>query len=185
MPHPILNIRIFPDPVLKKKAEPVHQITDIHQQLIESMFETMYAAPGVGLAAPQVGISQTITVIHIPNEENKRNPLALINPRVLEKEGEILSDEGCLSVPEVSAEIKRASYVKVAYRDRRGKAKQIEATDLLARIIQHEIDHLNGILFIDYLGRIRRDLIRRKFRKKPPPPPVTVASDPEFLQAFK
>jgi peptide deformylase len=184
--HPILNILTYPDPLLKRKAEPISEITDVHRQLIGAMIETMYAASGVGLAAPQVGISQRLIVIHVPTgeEEEKRNPLVLINPRILQKEGEIVAEEGCLSVPDVSADIKRNSYVKVAYEDVEGKVKEIEGSNLLARILQHEIDHLDGILFVDYLGRIRRDLIKRKFRKKPPPrPPVT--PEPTFLQAFK
>ena len=187
MEHPILNIRIYPDPVLKKVAEPVEEITDVHRQLINSMIETMYTAPGVGLAAPQVGISQRIIVIHVPGEKEgeKGNPQALINPRIMEKGGEIIAEEGCLSVPEVNADIKRSSYVEIAFQDLKGNEKQIKATNLIARIIQHEIDHLDGILFIDYLGRIRRDLIKRKFRKNPPPSPVIAPSEPEFLQAFK
>jgi peptide deformylase len=184
--HPTLNIRIYPDPVLKRKAESVSEITDAHRQLTDAMIETMYAAPGVGLAAPQVGISQRLIVIHVPTggKEEKRNPLVLINPRILEKRGEIVAEEGCLSVPDVSADIKRYSYVKVAYEDVEGKVKEIEGTNLLARILQHEIDHLAGILFVDYLGRIRRDLIKRKFRKKTSPRPQ-VAPEPTFLQVFK
>jgi peptide deformylase len=186
MQHPILNIRIYPDPILKKKAQSISKITDQHRRLVSAMIETMYAAPGVGLAAPQVGISQRLIVIHIPTEDEKekRNPLTLINPRIIQKEGEILGNEGCLSLPEVSVDIKRSSYIKVVYEDPRGKEKRIEGTDLLARIIQHEIDHLNGILLVDYMGRIKRDLIKRKFRKKPPPPPP-ITQDPEFLQALK
>lgn len=158
----------------------------MHQKLIDAMIETMYAASGVGLAAPQVGISERLIVIHIPSggEKEKKNPLVLINPRILQKEGEIVAEEGCLSIPDVSADIKRYSYVKVAFEDEKGKGKEIEGTDLLARILQHEIDHLDGTLFIDYLGRIRRDLIKRKFRKKPPPR-SPVAPEPAFLQAFK
>lgn len=186
MEHPILNILTYPDPRLKRKAELISEITEEHRQLIDAMIETMYAASGVGLAATQVGISQRLIVIHVPSgeEEERRNPLVLINPRILQTEGEIVAEEGCLSIPEVSADIKRHSYVKVAYEDVEGNEKEIEGTNLLARILQHEIDHLNGILFIDYLGRIRRDLIKRKFRKKTPPRPP-VASEPTFLQAFK
>ncbi len=184
MAKPILNIRIYPDPVLKKTAEPVREITGIHRRLVSAMIETMYAAPGVGLAAPQVGISLRLFVIHIPTEEKKRNPLALINPRILQKEGEIIAEEGCLSFPDVCGDVKRSSYVKVAYEDLSGNPRQVEGSDLLSRILQHEIDHLDGILFVDYMGRIKRDIIKRKFRKNPPSSPKAVPY-PEFLQAFK
>ena len=184
MHNKILNIRIYPDAVLKKTAATIQDITDIHMRLIDSMFKTMHSALGVGLAAPQVGISQRLIVIQFPVGDNRRKPLALINPRIIHKEGEIVGNEGCLSFPEISVEIKRHSYVEVAYEDPDGKTRQLEGSDLLARILQHEIDHLNGTLFIDHLGRIKRDLIKRKLRKNPPVSfPDT--QDSELLRAFK
>jgi len=184
MAKTILNIRVYPDPILKKKAEPVQEISKLHQRLIKAMIETMYAAPGIGLAAPQIGISQRLIVIRFANDEKKEDPLALINPRILQRDGEKTEDEGCLSFPDVSVSIKRSFYVKVAYEDIQGKTRHIEGTDLLARVLQHEIDHLDGIVLTDYMGRIKRDLVKRKFRKKPPQAyPVT--ADPEYFQVLK
>ncbi|MGA2367451.1 MAG: peptide deformylase [Dehalococcoidia bacterium] len=143
----VLRIRTNPDPVLRKKAKRVTDIDSV-QRLIDDMVETLTAAPGVGLAANQVGIPLRIIVIRIPEEEDV---ITLINPEIVEKTGERCVMEGCLSIPGYHAEITRSESVKVRARDRRGKLVRKKATELLAQALEHEIDHLNGILYIDYL----------------------------------
>ena len=143
----VLKIRTNPDPVLRKKAKRVKDIDSV-QRLIDDMVETLNAAPGVGLAANQVGTALRIIVIRIPEEEDV---LALINPEIVEKQGERCVMEGCLSIPGYQAEITRSESVKVRARDRHGKLVRKKATELLAQALEHEIDHLNGILYIDYL----------------------------------
>ncbi len=163
----ILNILKYPDPVLKKKAEPVPEVTgDIHR-LIDDMAETMYAAPGIGLAAPQIGRSVRVIVIDINSkEEGKGGLISLINPDIIEHSGDIAWEEGCLSVPDYSADVRRFERVVVKGLDRNGREKIVVGEGLLSIALQHEIDHINGILFIDRLGPIRRDLIKRKLRKQ-------------------
>jgi peptide deformylase len=143
----VLKIRTNPDPVLRKKAKRVKDIDSV-QRLIDDMVETLNAAPGVGLAANQVGTALRIIVIRVPEEEDV---LALINPEIVEKQGERCVMEGCLSIPGYQAEITRSESVKVRARDRHGKLVRKKATELLAQALEHEIDHLNGILYIDYL----------------------------------
>lgn len=143
----ILEIRKQGDPILRKNAKPVARVDSSIIRLINDMFETMYNAPGVGLAAPQVGIPLRIVVIDISKET--KDPIVLINPHILNQSGSVVSEEGCLSVPEVQNMIKRAEKVVVKGINQHGKEVQIEGVDLLARVIQHEIDHLNGILIID------------------------------------
>jgi peptide deformylase len=143
----VLKIRTNPDPVLRKKAKRVKDIDSV-QRLIDDMVETLNAAPGVGLAANQVGTALRIIVIRVPEEEYV---LALINPEIVEKQGERCVMEGCLSIPGYQAEITRSESVKVRARDRHGKLVRKKATELLAQALEHEIDHLNGILYIDYL----------------------------------
>lgn len=162
----ILNILKYPDPVLKRKAEPVAEITDEIRRLIDDMAETMYEAPGVGLAAPQVGMSVRVIVIDANSkEEEKRELISMINPEIIEQFGETVWEEGCLSVPDYTADVKRAERVVVKGLDRNGKEQVIAGEGLLSIVFQHEIDHLNGVLFIDRLGLIKRDLIRRKLKK--------------------
>lgn len=164
---PILNILKYPHPVLKKKADPVPEITGDIQRLIDDMAETMYAAPGVGLAAPQIGISVRVIIIDINSkEEGKGGLISLINPEIIEHSGDIAWEEGCLSVPDYSADVRRFERVVVQGLDRNGKEKIVVGEGLLSIALQHEIDHINGILFIDRLGPIRRDLIKRKLRKQ-------------------
>lgn len=163
----VLNIRKYPDPFLKRKSEPVKEITEELHRLIDDMAETMYAAPGVGLAAPQIGISIRVIVIDINTKnEGKRELITLVNPQIVEQSGDTLWEEGCLSVIDYSAEVKRAEKVIVKGLDRYGKETEIKGEGLLSIVLQHEIDHLNGILFIDRLGLIKRDLIQRRLKKQ-------------------
>jgi peptide deformylase len=162
-----LNILKYPDPILKRKAEPITQITDEVRRLIDDMTETMYEAPGVGLAAPQIGRSVRVIVIDVNSkEEENRELICLINPEIIEQTGETVWEEGCLSVPDYTADVRRAERVVVKGLDRNGKEEVIVGEGLLSIVFQHEIDHLNGVLFIDRLGLIKRDLIRRKLRKQ-------------------
>jgi len=144
----VIPIRVLPDPILRRKSKRVRIIDSSIQKLINDMIETMHAVPGrVGLAAPQVGVSLRVFVIGIPDEED----IALINPEIVRRTGERLVEEGCLSIPGYVGQIKRAISVKVKGRDQNGKEIRIKANDLLAQALEHEIDHLNGVLYIDYL----------------------------------
>jgi len=161
----LLRIRKFPDDVLKRPARPVENINGELNSLLDSMAQTMYAAPGVGLAAPQVRESKRIIVLDTDHEEPGKHLLKLINPRVVEAEGKIIWEEGCLSVIDYSAEVERAAKVLVRAWTPEQKEIEIEAEELLAVAIQHEIDHLDGKLFIDRISRIKRELYRRKLKK--------------------
>ena len=161
----LLRIRKFPDDVLKRPARPVENINGELNSLLDSMAQTMYAAPGVGLAAPQVGESKRIIVLDTDHEEPGKHLLKLINPRVVQAEGKIIWEEGCLSVIDYSAEVERAAKVLVRAWTPEQKEIEIEAEELLAVAIQHEIDHLDGKLFIDRISRIKRELYRRKLKK--------------------
>ena len=143
----VRQIRIAPDPVLRQRAKKIASIDDSIQRLIDDMIETIHAASGVGLAAPQVGVPFRVAVIHLPGEE----AITLINPEIVRREGERVLEEGCLSVPGYQGEIKRAVWVKVKAQDREGKHFRIKAEELLAQALEHEIDHLDGILYIDRL----------------------------------
>lgn len=151
--------------VLRKVAEPVDEITDEIKKLVDDMLETMYAFEGVGLAAPQIGISKRVIVIDTNPGNLASNPIIMINPKIVESEGQISAEEGCLSVPEIKGDVKRAEKVVVDGLNLDGEKVRIEATDLLARVFQHEIDHLNGKLFIDYLSRLKSQLIKKQLRK--------------------
>lgn len=159
----ILTILEFPDTRLRKKAVPVADVDDDLQTLIDSMLETMYAAPGIGLAATQVDVHRRLLVADISQEKN--DPQVLINPEILEQEGVAVTEEGCLSVPGYFEEVERAEHVRVRYLDRGGKPVETEVEGLLAICIQHEIDHLNGKLFVDYLSEAKRQRIRKKLEK--------------------
>lgn len=163
----LLKILQFPDPRLKKRAVPVENLTGDVAQLLEDMTETMYAAPGVGLAAIQVGVGQRVIVldVHGENDEPGKRLLKLINPIIAEREGEVLWEEGCLSVPELTAPVKRARRVLVRAWSPEEREIEIEAEELLAVALQHEIDHLEGQLFLDRLSRLKRDLYRARRRK--------------------
>jgi len=143
----VLDIRVFPDPVLRQKAKRVGNIDGLLQKLIDDMIETMHGCSGVGLAAPQVGVPLRIAVIRIPGEE----VITLINPEVIKRKGERVVEEGCLSLPGYKGEIRRSMVVKVKGLDRHGKEVRIKAEELLAQALEHEIDHLNGVLYIDRL----------------------------------
>lgn len=159
-----LNILEFPDPRLRRKATPVERIDDDLRALIDDMFETMYAAPGIGLAATQVNVTQRFMVIDV--SEDKTEPLVFINPEILASEGSRVMEEGCLSVPGIFAEVKRAERVRVSALDRDGKAFEMDAEGLLATCIQHEIDHLDGKLFVDYLSPLKRQKVKRVLEKQ-------------------
>ena len=162
----VLDIKVFPDPVLKKKC---FEITDINKEiedLVKQMVKTMYNAPGVGLAAAQVGISKRLAVIDLSCGKKKGDLIVLINPIITNLEGESIDEEGCLSVPEFTGKVKRAGTVNIKYTDIKGKSKELEANELLARALQHEIDHLNGILFIDRMSKIKRELIKKRLIKR-------------------
>ena len=163
----VLEIKQYPEPVLRRKAKPVEAVTPELQDLIDDMIETMYAAPGVGLAAPQIGISLRLAVIDVGlRDEGPSRVYTLINPEIISQEGELEDDEGCLSIQEYHADVKRSSKVRVRATDRDGNTYEIEGEDLLARALQHEIDHLNGMLFIDRLSPLKRDLFKRRYKKQ-------------------
>ena len=159
----ILDVLRFPDERLRTVAAPVETITPELQQIVDDMFETMYAEEGIGLAATQVDIHQRIIVIDV--SENREDPLVLINPEILEQAGSTGIEEGCLSVPDHRALVPRAEWVKVRALDRNGQPFELEADDLLAICIQHEMDHLVGKLFVDYLSPLKRQRIRQKLEK--------------------
>jgi peptide deformylase len=153
----------FPDPRLRTKAQPVTRFDASLASLIDDMLETMYAAPGIGLAATQVDVHQRIIVIDISKEHNE--PLVLINPEILVRDGEASTEEGCLSVPGIFDEVKRAARVRVRAQDRNGETFERDFDDILAVCIQHEMDHLEGKLFVDYLSDLKRERIRKKLAK--------------------
>lgn len=161
----VMHIKKYPEKVLKQKALPVTDFDQDLQVLIDNMIETMYAAPGVGLAAPQVGESKRLAVIDISSRDEKFPLLVLVNPVLVSCEGELEFEEGCLSFPEYTAVIKRAEKVVVKALDREGKAFRIEAMDLLAIALQHEIDHLDGILLIDRISPIKREFFKKRLKK--------------------
>lgn len=158
-----LTILRYPDPRLRTKAKPVVEVDDTVRKIVDDMFETMYAAPGIGLAATQVDIHQQIIVIDV--SENKENPLCLINPEIIKKDGVEEMEEGCLSVPEYYAKVQRAETVTIKALDRDGKEYTLDADELLAVCIQHEIDHLNGKVFVDYLSPLKQQRVRKKLEK--------------------
>ncbi|WP_078117867.1 peptide deformylase [Thiosocius teredinicola] len=160
----ILDILHFPDARLRNVAKPVTEVDDSVRKLIDDMFETMYDAPGIGLAAIQVNDPRRVIVVDTSEERNA--PLALVNPQIVEKQGEEEMDEGCLSVPGVYETVQRAEKVRVRALDRDGKQFEMDVDGLLAVCIQHEIDHLDGKLFVDYLSNLKRQRIRKKLEKE-------------------
>jgi peptide deformylase len=161
----ILRIRKYGDPVLETPAEPVTEFNGELRQLAEDMFETMYANKGIGLAAPQVGVSKRLAVIDSSAGEDPAAKLVLVNPEILVKEGTQIGEEGCLSIPGFREDVRRAYRVRVRAQNLEGGYFETEGEELLARVIQHEIDHLDGILFLQHLSLLKRDLIKRKIRK--------------------
>ncbi len=160
----ILDILIYPDPRLRKVAEPVAVVDDQIRQHVDDMIETMYAAPGIGLASIQVGIPHSIVVIDLSREQNDIN--VLINPEIIDRRGEHVMEEGCLSFPDYFEQVKRSEWIKFRALDRNGVEYEKEATDLFATCVQHELDHLNGKLFADYLSRLRQQRLKRHFEKR-------------------
>jgi len=160
-----LEIVSYPDAILHQAADPVENIDGDLQQLVDNMAETMYAAPGIGLAANQVGIAKKLLVYDVPERDGDRNLCVLINPEIILAEGEIIHDEACLSVLDFSAPIKRNARIKVRGVDRHGTPVDIEAEGLLAVCLQHEIDHLNGKLILDHVSGLKRSLYRKKLKK--------------------
>jgi peptide deformylase len=164
----VRHIITLPDPLLRKKSAAVERVDAELKALADDMLETMYGAPGVGLAAVQVGVLRRLIVLDTTSkEEEERQPLVLINPEILQLGTETrVYEEGCLSIPDVRLEIERPATVKVRYLDREGQLQELAADGLLATVIQHEIDHLDGKLIIDFLSRLKRDIIVRKFKKQ-------------------
>ncbi len=162
----IREIVIWPDPVLKEVAPPVDRVDDDVRRLIDDMAETMYAADGVGLAAPQVGVSKRVIVIDTSRRQPEQKLIHLVNPEIVRAEGRMIYTEGCLSIPGEAEDVERASSVLVRALDYDGKPFEISASDdLLTVALQHEIDHLNGTVFVDHLSSLKRELIRRRMRK--------------------
>lgn len=163
----LLDILTYPDHFLETITTPVENIDGKLQSVFDDMAETMYAAPGVGLAATQVGIDQSFIVYDIAPQEDDRRLNVLVNPVIVSREGEILSEnEGCLSVPEYRADVKRAERIMVEAYDREGKPLRFEAAGIHAIVLQHEIDHLNGTLFINHISRLKRQMYKRKIEKR-------------------
>ena len=162
--YPIITI---PDPVLRKTAEPIERVDDDLRRLMDDMLATMYDAPGVGLAAPQIGVSRRLIVMDAASDDEPKDPIVMVNPEILDRSEELrVHEEGCLSIPEVTAEIERPAMSRVAFIDRQGEPQERVLEGLLSTIVQHEVDHLNGVLFIDYLSRLKRDMIVKKFTKQ-------------------
>lgn len=163
----ILPILIAPDKRLKRKSSLVRQVNDETRLFLDDLAETMYSASGIGLAAPQVGVLKRIIVVDVAyfHERHERRPIFFINPEIIAQEGDIVWSEGCLSVPDQTASVNRSAFIKVRALDREGRSFTLEAEDLLAVCVQHEIDHLSGILFIDHVSRLKRSMILQKLKK--------------------
>jgi peptide deformylase len=160
--YPIVK---YGDPVLEKPGTPVKKFDDDLEQLAEDMFASMYAAQGVGLAAPQIGLSMQLAVVDVTAGKNPEAKIVLVNPEVIHSEGEVREEEGCLSVPGFRGYVMRPQFVTVRAQNLKGESFEIRGENLLARAFCHEIDHLHGILFLQYLGMLKRDLIKRKIKK--------------------
>ncbi|MEE4239888.1 MAG: peptide deformylase [Desulfopila sp.] len=169
----IRKIYQYPAPVLRQKAARVEKFDENLQKLIADMAETMYDAPGIGLAAPQIGESLQLLVVHIGNSQEDRQYKAFINPIITEAEGNQIDEEGCLSVPELTANVQRHRKISLTYQDEEGNMQELSTEDRFAVVLQHEIDHLNGILFIDHLSPLKRNLYKKKIKKA-----MTAAKEP-------
>ncbi|MGR9140804.1 peptide deformylase [Rhizobium leguminosarum] len=157
---------ILPDPVLRQLSKPIERVDSDLQRLADDMLETMYDAPGIGLAAIQIGVPHRMLVIDISREGEEKQPQVFINPEIVKSSDErSVYEEGCLSIPDYYAEVERPAVVSVKYLDLNGKEQTVEADGLLATCLQHEIDHLNGVLFIDYISRLKREMVIKKFTK--------------------
>ncbi len=163
----IQKILIEPDPILRKKSQSLENVDDSLRKLMNNMLDTMYDAPGIGLAAPQIGILKRLVVIDLSKNKEKKNPLFLVNPKIIfRSEEKSTYEEGCLSLPGQFAVIERPSQCEVEYIDYEGKTKNLKVDGLLSTCIQHEVDHLNGILFIDYLSKLKKNMIIKKLKKQ-------------------
>ncbi len=159
-------ILVLPDPLLRAVADPIEKVDDSIRVLAADMLETMYDAPGIGLAAPQIGEMKRIVVMDLAKEGEEPDPIVMINPEILKFSDEtVVTEEGCLSIPEIYYEVERPAEVRVRYTDLEGKTVERDAGDRLAICIQHELDHLDGVLYIDYLSRLKRDRVLKKFQK--------------------
>ena len=157
---------ILPDPLLRQVSKPIERVDAETKRLAQDMLDTMYDAPGIGLAAVQIGVGRRMLVIDVSREDEEKTPLVFINPEILSSSDEpSVYEEGCLSIPDYYAEVERPAQVTVKYVDREGKDQTIDAEGLLATCLQHEIDHLNGILFIDHISRLKREMVIKKFTK--------------------
>ncbi len=162
----LLPIIVAPDPRLKLTCEPVTEVSDELRQLMNDMLDTMYDAPGIGLAAPQIGVTKRVIVVDVTKNEDERHPYQMVNPEITWHSDELLDyEEGCLSLPEQYAQVKRPDKIRVKYLDSNNETLEIEASGILATCIQHEMDHLDGVLFVDHISKLRRDLILRKLKK--------------------
>jgi peptide deformylase len=162
--RPIITL---PDSILRKQAEPIERVDKELSRLMDDMLATMYDAPGIGLAAPQIGISRRLIVMDPAKDDAPKTPVVMVNPEILERSEEMrIHEEGCLSIPDITAEIERPAQTRVSYIDRDGNKQEMALEGIWSTIVQHEIDHLNGILFIDYLSRLKRDMIVKKFTKQ-------------------
>jgi peptide deformylase len=163
----VLDILIAPHPVLKTKAKPVEKVDARIAKLMDDMVETMYAANGIGLAAPQIGLSERVIVVDVHEKGEKPNPIRLANPEIIwASEEQTVCEEGCLSIPELYADVVRPSAVRVRYLDEKNQPQELSADGMLATCIQHEIDHLDGVLFVDHLSALKRSMIMRKLQKQ-------------------
>ena len=161
------KILTIPDPILREISQPVKKVDQDIKNLMDDMLETMYDAPGIGLAAVQIGILKRVIVMDLSKEKEKKKPIFIVNPEIISKSDDLVSyEEGCLSIPNQFAEIERPNSCKIKYLDYDGKQNELKAEGLLATCIQHEIDHINGILFIDYLSKLKKDLIIKKVKKQ-------------------
>jgi peptide deformylase len=161
----VRQILIWPDPILKQKARPVARVDDSIRTLVKDMFETMYAAEGVGLAAPQVGVLQRVIVLDTRPRQPESQPLAMINPEIIALEGKMTYTEGCLSIPGESEDVDRAAVVTVKFLDPEGQEQTLTCDGLLAIAVQHETDHLNGTVFVDHVSTLKRELIRKRMKR--------------------
>jgi peptide deformylase len=159
------TILTYPDPLLRQKAQPITTFDNQLQQLAQDMAETMYDAPGIGLAATQIGELKQLVVVDVSQEKGQQDFMALINPRIIDAEGKQIDEEGCLSVPELTSKVKRFKKITVSYQNIIGEQKDINAEDRFAVVLQHELDHLDGILFIDHLSPLKRHLYKKKVKK--------------------
>ena len=162
----VMDIVTLPDPILREQSVPVERVDDDLRRLVENMFETMYDAPGIGLAGIQVGVPRRLFTVDCLGEDEVRNPICMINPQIIWQSDALNTyEEGCLSIPEYYAEVDRPAEVKIKFLDQFGKDKELHCDGLLATCVQHEFDHLNGALFIDYISKLRRDRVVKKFTK--------------------